>query len=106
MVINYWTNKGRVYEKWKDERKVLQLGGLSIFLFDDERSHVVPGFIVVFGVGSVAERELLWLPAAAVHSLGADVLHVEAVHHFGAVFTDAGVYLAFFTAPSTQVMAD
>lgn len=31
---------------------------LSILLFDDEWSDVVPSFLVVFGVGSVAVREL------------------------------------------------
>lgn len=31
---------------------------LCILLFDDEWPHVVPGFIVVFGVSSVTEREL------------------------------------------------
>lgn len=34
------------------------MAALSILLFDDERSDVVPGFLVVFGVGSVAVREL------------------------------------------------
>lgn len=33
-------------------------GGLGVLLLDDERPDVVPGFIVVFGVGPVAEREL------------------------------------------------
>lgn len=31
---------------------------LSVLLFDDERPDVVPGLLVVFGVGSVAVREL------------------------------------------------
>lgn len=31
---------------------------LSIPLFDNERSDVVPGLLVVFGVGPVAVREL------------------------------------------------
>lgn len=46
---------------WYDrsgEGRVLRLVGLSILLFDDERSDVVPGLLVVFGVGSVAVREL------------------------------------------------
>lgn len=32
--------------------------GLSVLLFDDERPDVVPGLLVVFGVGSVTVREL------------------------------------------------
>lgn len=32
--------------------------GLSVLLLDDERSHVVPGLVVVFGVGPVTVREL------------------------------------------------
>lgn len=50
--------------------------------------------------------DLLRLPAAAVHSLGADVLHIEAVDHFRTVFADACVHHALFTAFSFQVMAN
>lgn len=103
MLIMYdWTNWGRVHEMRREGGVV----DLSVLLFDDEWSNVVPCFLVVFGVGSVTVRELLWLPAAAEHSLGADVLHVKAVDHFGAVFTDGCVHLALFTASPTQVMAD
>lgn len=31
---------------------------LGVPLFDDERSDIVPGFLVVFGVGAVTVREL------------------------------------------------
>lgn len=50
--------------------------------------------------------DLLWLPAAAVDSLGADVLHVKAVDHFGAVFTDGRVHQDPLTATPVQVLAD
>lgn len=50
--------------------------------------------------------DLFGLPAAAVYSLGADVLHVKAVDHFGAVFTDARVHHALLTATPVQVLAD
>lgn len=32
--------------------------GLGVLLFDDERSDIVPSLVVVFGVGPVAVREL------------------------------------------------
>lgn len=32
--------------------------GLSVLLLDDERSHIVPSLVVVFGVGPVTVREL------------------------------------------------
>lgn len=60
----------------------------------------------MFGVGSITIRELLRLPAAAVHRLGADVLHVETVDHFGTVFIDASVHQALFVAAFVQVVAD
>lgn len=37
---------------------VTQPLGLSVLLLDDERSDVVPGLVVVFGVGPVTVREL------------------------------------------------
>lgn len=40
------------------ERRVLQWLGLRVLLFDDERSDVVPGFLIVFSVGTIAVREL------------------------------------------------
>lgn len=40
------------------EAGALRLVALSVLLFDDERPDVVPGLLVVFGVGSVAVREL------------------------------------------------
>ncbi len=57
MMINDWTNWGRAHDKSR-EGGVLRSVGLSVLLFDDERPDVVPGFLVVFGVGSVAVREL------------------------------------------------
>lgn len=61
------------------------LGG---FLLNDQRSDIIPSFLVVFGVCAVTVWKLLGPPAAAVDGLVADVLHVEAVHYFGAVFVD------------------
>lgn len=46
---------------WHDksgEVGVLRLVFLSILLFYDERSHVVPGLLIVLGVCSIAVREL------------------------------------------------
>lgn len=50
--------------------------------------------------------DLLWLPAAAVDSFRTNVLHVKAVDHFGAVFTDGRVHQALRTAAPVQVLAD
>lgn len=57
MTLNDWTDWGRVHDKSR-EGGAQGLAGLGILLFDDERSHVVPGLLVVFGVGAVAVREL------------------------------------------------
>lgn len=40
------------------EGRVLRWLRLRVLLFDDERSNVVPGFLVVFSVGTIAVREL------------------------------------------------
>lgn len=50
-------NWGRARDKSREGR-VLGSAGLSIPLFDNERSDVVPGLLVVFGVGPVTVREL------------------------------------------------
>lgn len=39
-------------------KAVTQLLGLSVLLLDDEGSNIVPGLVVVFGVGPVTVREL------------------------------------------------
>lgn len=49
---------------------------------------------------------LLRSPTAAVDSFGADILHVKAVHHLGAVLFDGQVHLALrATAAPTKISA-
>lgn len=64
VLITVWINDNSQKEtdKWSrwqkagaGPRKTFVLG---VLLFDDERSHIVPSLVVVFGVGAVAVREL------------------------------------------------
>lgn len=55
------TDERMIKRAWKREqsgRCRAAASELRIFLFDDERPHVVSGFLVVLGVGAVAVREL------------------------------------------------
>lgn len=53
-ITDYWSRKEKAGAGTASER-VLALG---VPLFDDERADVVPGLVVVFGVGAVAVRKL------------------------------------------------
>ena len=48
-------------------------------LLDDDRSNVVPGLLVVLGVGAVTVWELLGLPAAAQYSFLTDILTIDQI---------------------------
>lgn len=69
---------------------------LDILLFDDQRSNIVSGLVIVFAVSSITIWKLLRPPAPAVHSLRANVLNVKAVNHLHTVFLDIQVHPALF----------
>lgn len=80
------------------------IGWLSILLLDDQGTHVVTGLLIVLGMGTIAVREFLGLPTAAVDGFGANVFHIKAVHHLGAVFADCRVDQALLAASLAQVL--
>lgn len=88
---------------WCGHRHTTETAGKT---FDLKTLYIVPHTLKVQKVKNKNDTNLFWLPAAAVHRLGADVLHVKAVDNFGAVFAHACVHLALLAALAAQVVAD
>ena len=68
---------------------------LSVFFLNDQRSHVVSSFFIVFCVRSITEWELFGPPTRAVHGFISQILHVKSMYYLGVVFLDMRVYHRF-----------